>query len=51
MGHRTNLKKESKIYISFLEENTGNYLHNLGEGKYLRGQRNNDKRKKIINWT
>lgn len=43
MGQKTN--KKSKIYITFLEENTRNYLYNQGEGKYLRGQRNNYKRK------
>lgn len=47
MGYRIN--KNSKIFITFLEENIGNYHHNLVEGKYLRGQRiikeNND-----INW-
>lgn len=46
MRWATELILKSKIYITFLEEHTGNYLHNLGGDKYLKDQRNNDKRKK-----
>lgn len=41
----TELIFKNQTIQTFLEENTEKGLHNLSEGKYLRGQRNNYKQK------